>query len=198
MRKEVPIVIAAVALTLLTVTRSVPVFFEKVNLHNDGHSQRLRALEDEIGRLRTLLVDMIALPPPPVHTPAAQPPPPPPKLPDFGAADSACNPVSHAGFGGGSLGWGMTFKVASAQECCDACRAHARTCADVHSKGKVYYPRRWQGNITEERCPTHMSSNEDGTHQAQPCNIFVFCPTPLSAGGLCWSNDVWNHSYGEW
>ena len=35
------------------------------------------------------------------------------------------------------------------------------------------------------------------THKAQPCNVFVFCPTPEAEGALCWSNDVWNHSYGE-
>eukprot|EP00965_Chrysotila_dentata_P033710 1121700-Pleurochrysis_carterae.AAC.2 len=37
-------------------------------------------------------------------------------------ADSRCHPTPHAGFNGGSLGWGMSFKVSTAQECCDACR----------------------------------------------------------------------------
>ena len=41
--------------------------------------------------------------------------------------------------------------------------------------------------------PTHQA----GTRTAQPCNVYVFCPTRPSDGGLCWSNDVWNHSYGE-
>ena len=31
-------------------------------------------------------------------------------------ADSSCNPTPHAGFNGGSLNWGMSYKVASAQE----------------------------------------------------------------------------------
>ena len=156
-----------------------------------------------IARLHMLLLDLIGKPPSPPPLAVMSPPapavsPPSSSAPTISAADPKCNPILHAGFGGGSLGWGMTFRVATAQECCDACRAHARACVESHSRGKVYYLRRWQGNVTEERCPSHMSSNEDGTHQAQPCNVFVFCPTPHSAGGLCWSNDVWNHSYGEW
>ena len=51
--------------------------------------------------------------------------------------------------------------------------------------------------MVEERCAGEMNSNEAGTHKAQPCNVFVYCPTPLSDGGLCWSNDVWNHTSGE-
>ena len=109
---------------------------------------------------------------------------------------ASCNPRLHAGYAGGSLGWGMTFKVATAQECCEACQAHARTCAQADAKGKMYYRRNWQGKVTDERCPATMSSNELGTHVAQPCNVFTFCPTPIAEGGLCWSNDVWNHTYG--
>ena len=109
---------------------------------------------------------------------------------------ASCNPTLHAGYAGGSLGWGMTFKVATAQECCEACQAHARTCAQPDSKGKLYYKRKWQGVLVDERCPSTMSSNELGTHAAQACNVFTFCPTPISEGGLCWSNDVWNHTYG--
>ena len=112
-------------------------------------------------------------------------------------ANASCNAKLHAGYGGGAFTWGMTFKVSSAQECCDACTAHARTCVDQISVGQPYYERRWQGNTTVERCPSHMSSNEEGTHKAAPCNIWVFCPTLWEDGGLCWSNDVWNHSYGE-
>ena len=112
-------------------------------------------------------------------------------------ANASCNARLHAGYGGGAFTWGMTFKVSSAQECCDACVAHARTCVEQSSVGQPYYERRWQGNTTVERCPSHMSSNEEGTHKAAPCNIWVFCPTLWEDGGLCWSNDVWNHSYGE-
>ena len=111
--------------------------------------------------------------------------------------DASCNPTLHAGYAGGSLGWGMNFKVASAKECCEACKAHARTCGSADSKGKVYYTRTWEGKTTEERCPATMSSNELGTHPAERCNVFVYCPTPIAEGGLCWSNDVWNHTYGE-
>ena len=63
--------------------------------------------------------------------------------------------------------------------------------------GKVYMTRTWEGKQIEERCPATMTSNEAGTHKAQPCNVFVFCPTKPSDGGLCWSNDVHNHTYGE-
>ena len=148
--------------------------------------------------------------PPPTMTraqsaPPSRPPPPSPfTLGNYSAAASAlaasdrgCNPRAHAGYGGGSLGWGMSFKVETAQECCDACRAHAQTCVSADAKGKVYYRRKWQGTVVDERCASVMSSNELGTHAAQPCNVFVFCPTPLAEGSLCWSNDVWNHSYGE-
>ena len=82
-------------------------------------------------------------------------------------------------------------------KCCEACKAHARTCGSADSKGKVYYTRMWEGKTTEERCPATMSSNELGTHPAERCNVFVYCPTPIAEGGLCWSNDVWNHTYGE-
>ena len=149
---------------------------------------------------------MASRPPPP----ASRPPPPNPvasqtfTMGNYSAAASAlaatdqgCNPRAHAGYAGGSLGWGMSFKVETAQECCDACRAHALMCVGADSAGKVYYRRKWQGAAIDERCASVMSSNELGTHAAQPCNIFVFCPTPLAEGSLCWSNDVWNHSYGE-
>jgi len=112
-------------------------------------------------------------------------------------ANATCNAKLHAGYGGGAFTWGMSYHVSSAQECCDACLSHASTCTEEGSVGKVYYHRKWEGNVTAERCPSHMSSNEGGTHKAQPCNIWVFCPTLPSDGGLCWSNDVWNHSYGE-
>ena len=148
-------------------------------------------------------------------------------------ANATCNAKLHAGYGGGAFTWGMSYHVSSAQECCDACLSHASTCTEEGSVGKVYYHRKWEGNVTAEacvprleartsgfgcypaallpallprteqpgdrdsppqRCPSHMSSNEGGTHKAQPCNIWVFCPTLPSDGGLCWSNDVWNHS----
>ena len=85
--------------------------------------------------------------------------------------DPVCNPTLHAGYAGGSLGWGMTFKVATAKECCEACQAHARVCASgKESHGKAYYQRSWEGKVTEEKCAATMSSNEDGTHAAQGCN----------------------------
>ena len=34
-------------------------------------------------------------------------------------AESSCQPTLHAGFNGGSLNWGMSFKVETAQQCCD-------------------------------------------------------------------------------
>jgi len=111
-------------------------------------------------------------------------------------AQPDCNPTPHAGFNGGSLSWGMSFKVASAEECCNACKAHAKTCVPG-AGGKEFLRRTFEGKETIERCAATMNSNEHGTAKAQPCNIFTFCPTPVSKGGLCWSNDVWNHTYGE-
>ena len=99
----------------------------------------------------------------------------------------------------------------TAQLCCDACRAQAQKCADPAMAGQVYLTRSWAGGRFDERCASTMTSNEEGTRAAQPCNVYVFCPNrarPSDAGtdtsgsrnthgGLCWSNDVWNHSYGE-
>ena len=34
-------------------------------------------------------------------------------------AESSCQPTLHAGFNGGSLNWGVSFKVETAQQCCD-------------------------------------------------------------------------------
>ena len=137
-------------------------------------------------------------PPPPLTSPPPPPPlasSPPPR--DSYHADPSCHPTQHAGFNGGSLNWGMSFKVYTAQECCDACKAHARICVPG-SGGTVYFRRiTWEGKAVDERCAGSMNSNEHGSAKAQPCNIFTYCPTPLAAGGLCWSNDVWNHTYGE-
>uniref|UniRef100_A0A7S3TFY8 Apple domain-containing protein n=1 Tax=Emiliania huxleyi TaxID=2903 RepID=A0A7S3TFY8_EMIHU len=139
--------------------------------------------------------------PPPANRPPAPSPPPAPRPPSElalrSAADPSCNPTPHAGFSGGSLNWGMSFHVGTAQECCDACKAHARVCGAPGAGGRVYLNRSWEGKVSAERCAKTMTSNELGTHAAQACNVFVFCPTPPSAGGLCWSNDVWNHSSGE-
>lgn len=130
-------------------------------------------------------------PPPPAATPISVLPPNPAMY-----ADASCHPMAHAGYSGGSLNWGLSFKVASAQECCTACRAHAATC--IPGAGAVaYLNRTWHGRVVQEHCAKEMSSNELGTHAAQPCNVFVYCPTPLSEGGLCWSNDLWNHTSGE-
>jgi hypothetical protein len=125
-------------------------------------------------------------------------PPPSPAVPGptYRAPDY-CHPMLHAGYAGGSLSWGMTFKVESAAECCEACRAHAKVCRNSNASGSVYYTRIFSGSSEDMRCAATMSSNEDGTHKALPCNVWVYCPTPVSEGGLCWSNDVWNHTTGE-
>ena len=113
-------------------------------------------------------------------------------------AEPSCNPTRAAGFQGGSLNWGMSFKVRTANDCCDACKSHARVCLPG-SGGKIFMNRTtFEGKVVQERCAGTQTSNEHGTAKANPCNVFVFCPTPPSAGGLCWSNDVWNHTYGEW
>ena len=218
MRAIVQIALVAVCLALVALSREVLVqtsystssaaaeVFGTASV-DPGNSQRLSALEARMAALEATLRQHLlpaatpvaassppsAAPPPPSASPSFAPPPPPKSAAvDFGAANAFCNPTPHAGYGGGSLGWGMSFKVATAQECCDACKAHAQTCIGEDAKGKTYYQRSWQGSVTAEKCPATMSSNEDGTHKAAPCNIFTFCPTPPSEGGLCWSNDVWN------
>ena len=54
----------------------------------------------------------------------------------------------------------MSFKVETAQECCDACRAHATKCVDPAMAGQVYLRRRWGKQQIEERCAATMTSNE--------------------------------------
>ena len=78
----------------------------------------------------------------------------------YEAADARCQPTLHAGFSGGALNWGPRFKVETAQECCDACRAHAAKCTDPAMAGQVYMKRRWEQQQIDERCPATMTSNE--------------------------------------
>ena len=78
----------------------------------------------------------------------------------YEAADARCQPTLHAGFSGGALNWGPRFKVETAQECCDACRAHAAKCTDPAMAGQVYMTRRWEQQQIDERCPATMTSNE--------------------------------------
>ena len=160
------------------------------------HLARARHLVETAGApqpvARSSPVQAVSSPPPPSPSPAATS-----EGGPHAVADEGCQPTLHAGFNGGSLNWGMTFKVESAQQCCDACRAHAKVCSEVGAGGKVFLTREWEGKKIEERCASTMNSNEEGTKAAAPCNVFVYCPTPLAKGGLCWSNDVWNHSFGE-
>ena len=48
----------------------------------------------------------------------------------------------------------------TAQECCDACRAHAAKCVNPAMAGQVYLRRRWGKQQIEERCAATMTSNE--------------------------------------
>ncbi len=102
-----------------------------------------------------------------------------------------CHATPAAGFGGEAFTWGMTYKVASARECCDACRAHAKACGPGE-EGKTYYRRKFEGAEVEEKCGKILHSKDAGR-----CNTWVYCPTAIRHGGLCWSNDVWNHTHGE-
>jgi hypothetical protein len=40
----------------------------------------------------------------------------------------SCGEHPHSGRDGQLLNWGLTYRVGSAQECCDRCRAHPRGC----------------------------------------------------------------------
>ena len=85
----------------------------------------------------------------------------------YEAADARCQPTLHAGFSGGALNWGPRFKVETAQECCDACRAHAAKCTDPAMAGQVYMTRRWEQQQIDERCPATMTSNEVGEYVSE-------------------------------
>jgi hypothetical protein len=80
----------------------------------------------------------------------------------FAKADATCNPTPHAGFQGGSLNWGMGFKLNTAQECCDACKAHAKICVQG-AAGKAFHTRMVDGKPQESHCAGEMNSNEQGT-----------------------------------
>ena len=108
------------------------------------------------------------------------------------ASLSGCHATPHAGFGGHAFTWGMTFKVETAAECCAACRAHASTCGP-DARGKTFMTRKFKGQATAEVCGAPINSDS----AASRCNTWVFCPTPESEGGLCWSNDIHNHTFGE-
>eukprot|EP00966_Prymnesium_polylepis_P207811 4813765-Prymnesium_polylepis.2 len=73
--------------------------------------------------------------------------------------------------------WGLTFRVKSAAECCQACARHQALCGKgEESKGKAY----WHDG---RRC---------SGRRAKTCNAWVFC-----GGPRCFSYDVHNHSFGE-
>ena len=42
--------------------------------------------------------------------------------------DPSCGEHPHSGRDGQLLNWGLTYRVSSAQECCDRCKAHPRQC----------------------------------------------------------------------
>ena len=42
--------------------------------------------------------------------------------------DPSCGEHPHSGRDGKLLSWGMSYRTASAQECCDQCKAHAKRC----------------------------------------------------------------------
>ncbi|KAG8459011.1 hypothetical protein KFE25_006556 [Diacronema lutheri] len=96
------------------------------------------------------------------------------------ATAHACVHHAHAGFDGSAFTWGMSFKTATAQECCEACQAHASICSAPGSHGARFWRARLSGALG--RCGK----------QGVGCNVFVHCPTPL-----CWANDIHNHTFGE-
>ncbi len=98
-------------------------------------------------------------PPPPSPPPSPPPPPPPPpcspppsRLP---SASDDCHTFEHTEMGGGSVvGGGARLRLASARECCEACRAHNP--AQPRPRGRL-------------NCTTWVY-NHDPTHpQAREC-----------------------------
>ena len=100
-----------------------------------------------------------------------------------------CHPVPHAGFGGGAITWGMSFKTMTALDCCSACAAHARICAGPQSLNTIFYTRHFEGRSVSARCAP-VQGDPEGT--IRPCNIWLYCPE-----ARCWSRDRWNHTFGE-
>ncbi|KAK3264525.1 hypothetical protein CYMTET_26742 [Cymbomonas tetramitiformis] len=102
--------------------------------------------------------------------------------------DADCHGEAHAGYEGHAFTWGMSFKTASAAECCAACKAHQKICGDQDDPSPV------------SKTFFHASSMAGSTNCGggtgppayQSCNVFIFCPEPL-----CWANDVHNHTFGE-
>jgi hypothetical protein len=95
--------------------------------------------------------------------------------------DSTMGPTCHShlntGFSGDrAVVWGMTFKVASAAECCAACQAHAAACSKKNAGGTHWWPAR-----PEMTC---------GGNPA--CNIWTFCPEEQ-----CFAFDIHKHLKGE-
>lgn len=88
------------------------------------------------------------------------------ELRDTYYADPTCNPTLHAGFQGGSLNWGMSFKTRTAEECCNACKAHAKTCVPG-AGGRMYMNRTtFGGKVVREYCAETQTSNELGVAKA--------------------------------
>mmetsp|Transcript_19761 Transcript_19761/g.37670 ORF Transcript_19761/g.37670 Transcript_19761/m.37670 type:complete len:266 (+) Transcript_19761:182-979(+) len=96
-----------------------------------------------------------------------------------------CNAEQHTDYGGDpAFVWGMNFRVKDAAECCEACLAHRKHCADPLSKGKIF----WEPSISGAGvCGGHMVQGELVT-----CNVWVFC-----GERQCFSFDIHNHSRGE-
>ena len=106
------------------------------------------------------------------------------------AACSACSPAGWYASGRATYASGRRPSTSRAG-------VGARATCGPTAEGSVFTKRRFDGKETEERCTKSMGSNEGDKAQLGKCNVWVFCPTPLAEGGLCWSNDVWNHTYGE-
>uniref|UniRef100_A0A7S0N6E9 Apple domain-containing protein n=1 Tax=Pyramimonas obovata TaxID=1411642 RepID=A0A7S0N6E9_9CHLO len=115
-----------------------------------------------------------------MHRSAAAAPAPGP--PVYDTADE-CHAERHAGYDGHAFTWGMSFRVHTAGECCDACAAHQRVCGQSASEGREFY--RIGGR--RETC-----NRPPGSPESFACNVWVFCPEPL-----CWANDIHNHTLGE-
>ena len=93
------------------------------------------------------------------------------------AMDATCHAHLNTGFAGDrAVVWGMTFKVASAAECCAACQTHAAACSKKGAGATHWWPAR-----PEMTCGGNP-----------PCNIWTFCPEEQ-----CFAFDIHKHLRGE-
>jgi cellobiose-specific phosphotransferase system component IIB len=98
-----------------------------------------------------------------------------------------CWPNEHSGYDGFALTWGMTFRTASAAECCAACREHSDICSRESSNRSTQFFNTSFGIVG------HCGEAPFKEDEKMVCNIWVYCPPNEKRDGKCWSQDIHDH-----